>query len=90
MKLLIRNLDRLTTESDLRALFQEFGEIEYCTLVMDQKTGESKGFGFVSMPVDEAAKIALQKLNNKVLGKNKIKIKKLPLNKARHYAPHLM
>ena len=75
MKLLIRNLDRLTTESDLRALFQEFGEIEYCTLVMDQKTGESKGFGFVSMPVDEAAKIALQKLNNKVLGKNKIKIR---------------
>ena len=75
MKLLIRNLDRLTTESDLRALFAEFGEIEYCTLVMDAKSGESKGFGFVSMPSDDAGKIALKKLNNKPLGKNKIKVR---------------
>jgi len=31
MKLLVRNLDRLTTEEELITIFKEFGEIEYCT-----------------------------------------------------------
>ena len=35
MKLLVRNLDRLTTEEELITIFKEFGEIEYCTVVMD-------------------------------------------------------
>ena len=47
MKLLVRNLDRLTTEEELEDIFSEFGEIEYCTLVMDPKSGSSKGFGFI-------------------------------------------
>ena len=47
MKLLVRNLDRLTTEEELVNIFKEFGEIEYCTLVMDPKSGSSKGFGFI-------------------------------------------
>ena len=47
MKLLVRNLDRLTTEEELEGIFSEFGEIEYCTIVMDPKSGSSKGFGFI-------------------------------------------
>jgi len=49
MKLLVRNLDRLTTEEELITIFKEFGEIEYCTVVMDPKSGSSKGFGFIEM-----------------------------------------
>ena len=75
MKLLLRNLDRLTTEAELRDLFEQFGKIEYCTLVMDAKTGAAKGFGFIDMPSDEAAKNAMKKLNNKTIGKNKIKVR---------------
>ena len=50
MKLLIRNLARTTTEEKLKAMFGEYGTIQSCNLVMDEKAGISKGFGFVEMP----------------------------------------
>ncbi|MCK4704133.1 MAG: RNA-binding protein, partial [Gammaproteobacteria bacterium] len=43
MKLLIRNLARTTTEEELLTLFKAHGTVEFCNLVMDEKTGESKG-----------------------------------------------
>ena len=50
MKILVRNLERSVTEQELLELFQPFGQVASCTLVLDQKTGKSKGFGFVEMP----------------------------------------
>lgn len=76
MKLLIRNLDRTTTEEDLKGLFIEFGAVQSCNLVLDSKSGLSKGFGFVDMPKPGEAKIAIKSLNNKVVGENKIRVKK--------------
>ena len=76
MKLLIRNLDRLTTEEQLNSLFQEFGTVQSCNLVMDRDSGESKGFGFIEMPKSGEAKIAIKKLNNKTVGNNNIRVKK--------------
>ena len=75
MKLLVRNLDRLTTEEELEDIFSEFGEIEYCTLVMDPKSGSSKGFGFIEMPRSSEAKAAIKNLNYKTIGRNKIRVK---------------
>jgi len=76
MKLLVRNLDRLTTEEELKALFEEFGTVQSCNLVMDKDKNSSKGFGFVEMPKSGEAKIAIKKLNNKTIGDNKIRVKK--------------
>jgi len=76
MKLLVRNLDRLTTEEELKGLFEEFGTVQSCTLVMDKADNSSKGFGFVEMPKSGEAKIAIKKLNNKTIGDNKIRVKK--------------
>ena len=76
MKLLIRNLDRVTTEKELNDLFQEFGTVQSCSLVMDKGTGASKGFGFVEMPKTGEAKAAIKNLNNKTVGDNKIRVKK--------------
>ena len=76
MKLLIRNLDRLTTEDELKKLFQEFGTVQSCDLVMDREDGTSKGFGFVEMPKSGEAKVAIKNLNNKTIGSNKIRVKK--------------
>ena len=76
MKLLIRNLDRLTTQEQLKELFQEFGSVQSCILVMDKETGKSKGFGFVEMPKSGDAKTAIKKLNNKTIGSTKIRVKK--------------
>ena len=82
MKLLIRNLDRITTENELKDLFQEFGVVQSCNLVMDRDTGASKGFGFVEMPKLGEAKAAIKNLNNKTIGSNKIRVKKAEDKKA--------
>ena len=76
MKLLVRNLDRSTTEEELSDLFQAFGKVQSCNLVLDQASGVSKGFGFIEMPMVGEAKAAMKNLNNKTVGSNKIRVKK--------------
>lgn len=76
MKLLIRNLARTTTESELQSLFEPFGEVQSCSLVMDKITGDSKGFGFIEMPKQGDAKAAMKGLNGKEIAGNKIRVKK--------------
>lgn len=75
MKLLIRNLDRSTTEEELKILFEKYGVVQSCDLVIDRDKGVSKGFGFVEMPKVGDAKAAIKNLNNKVVGSNKIRVK---------------
>ncbi|MEE9334904.1 MAG: RNA-binding protein [Granulosicoccaceae bacterium] len=76
MKLIARNLDRSTTEEELSELFQEYGGVQSCDLVIDQASGVSKGFGFVVMPKVGEAKAAMKSLNNMTIGNNKIRVKK--------------
>ena len=76
MKLLIRNLARGTTEEELKVLFQEFGVVQSCNLVLDKTSGNSKGFAFVEMPKPGEAKAAMKNLNNKIVANNKIRVKK--------------
>jgi len=76
MKLLIRNLARNTTEAELLAMFQEYGAVQSCNLVMDEKTKESKGFAFIEMPMAGEAKVSIQHLNGKDVDGSKIRVKK--------------
>ena len=76
MKLLIRNLARTTTEEELRAMFEVHGVVQSCNLVIDKETGSSKGFGFVEMPKQGEAKVAVNTLNGKNVAGNKIRVKK--------------
>jgi len=75
MKLLIRNLARATTESELQTLFAAFGRVQACNLVVDKKTGGSKGFAFVEMPKPGEAKAAMKSLNRKVVDGSTIRVK---------------
>ena len=76
MKLLVRNLAKSTLETDLKAIFEEIGTVQSCSLVMDTSTGQSKGFGFVEMPKQGDAKAAIKLLNGKKIAGNKIRVKK--------------
>ena len=76
MKLLIRNLARTISESQLKNMFEEFGVLQSCNLVIDTKTGQSKGFGFVEMPKPGEAKAAMKSLNGKEIEGAKIRVKK--------------
>ncbi|PQJ84665.1 RNA recognition motif domain-containing protein [Aliivibrio sifiae] len=75
MKLLVRNLPRTMTEYELREMFKAHGSLDYCTLVLDETTGESKGFAFVEMPNEEEALAAIEAENGKKFGKDKIRVK---------------
>jgi RNA recognition motif-containing protein len=76
MKLLIRNLNRNTSEAELKSMFSAFGTVQSCNLVIDKDTGLSKGFGFVEMPKQGEAKAAMKNINGKDIAGNKIRVKK--------------
>lgn len=76
MKLLIRDLARTTTEAEIREMFEAYGSVQSCSLVMDKQTGGSKGFGFVEMPNPGEAKAAMKSLNGKLVSGHKIRVKK--------------
>jgi len=66
--LFVGNLSFQTTEGELQALFEQFGEITRVQIMTDRDTGRSRGFGFVEMTSDEAAAKAIEALNGKDLG----------------------
>ena len=63
MKILVPNLERSITEAELLELFQTYGQVDSCVVVLDQTTGKSKGFGFVEMPHAREAIKAIKGLN---------------------------
>jgi cold-inducible RNA-binding protein len=65
-KMFVGNLSFQTTESDIRAAFEPFGPVESVAIITDRDTGRSKGFGFVEMSEEGAAK-AIAKLSGSEL-----------------------
>ena len=55
MKIFVAKLAFRTTADDLRAYFEQFGQVDECKVIMDHETGRSKCYGFVEMPNDEEA-----------------------------------
>ena len=60
----------------IKILFEKYGTVQSCSLVMDEDSGESKGFAFVEMPKVYEAKAAIKGLNNKEIGEYIIRVKK--------------
>ena len=56
MNIYVGNLNYRVREDDLKQVMEEYGTVESVKIIKDRETGKSKGFGFVEMPDDEAAK----------------------------------
>ena len=65
MKIYVGNLNFRSTEDEIRTLFGEFGQVDDVALITDRDTGRPRGFGFVEMPEDDAARKAIEALNGK-------------------------
>lgn len=63
MKIYVSNLSFSFGDEDLENLFTPFGNVVSASIVNDRETGRSRGFGFVEMDDDSAAKEAIDKLN---------------------------
>jgi cold-inducible RNA-binding protein len=61
----VGNMSFQTTESDLRALFEPYGQVTRIHIVNDRETGQPRGFAFVEMEKDAEAAKAMTELNGK-------------------------
>jgi len=59
----VSNLSFNVQDEDLREFFAPYGEVTSATIINDKFTGKSRGFGFVEMSDDTAAKKAIDELN---------------------------
>ncbi len=73
-KLYVGNLSYSTEEANIRKLFEAHGEVVSINLITDKYTGQSKGFGFVEMATDEAAKAAMGALNGQQVDGRAIRV----------------
>jgi RNA recognition motif-containing protein len=63
----VSNLAYSATDNDLRQLFESYGTVDKVSIITDRDTGQSRGFGFVEMSDNAAAKSAMQGANGKEL-----------------------
>ena len=63
MNIYVGNLSYKVRENDLKEVMEEYGQVDSCKLITDRDTRKSKGFAFVEMTDDEAAKKAITELN---------------------------
>jgi len=66
-KLHIGNLPYSITETTLRELFTPLGEVSSVSVITDRYTGQPKGFAFIEMTDDAAAKQAITQINGKAI-----------------------
>jgi len=73
MNIYVGNLSWSMTDEDLTNLFTPYGVVTSGKILKDKMSGRSKGFGFVEMEDDEAARTAISNLNEtEVMGRKLI------------------
>jgi RNA recognition motif-containing protein len=74
MNIYVSNLGFNVQDDDLREFFTPYGEVSSAKIITDKVTGKSRGFGFVEMPDDAAAKKAIAELDNGTVDGRTIKV----------------
>ena len=72
-RIYVGNLPFTSTEDELRQVFAEHGEVISCVLPTDRETGRPRGFGFVEMSNEEAAK-AIEALDGRDFGGRELRV----------------
>jgi cold-inducible RNA-binding protein len=71
MKLFVAGLPYDFDDTDLKEMFELYGEVYSAKVAMDRETRKSRGFGFLEMPNDAEAREAIQTLDGADLGRGK-------------------
>lgn len=83
-KLFVGGLGRNLTENDVKDYFSKYGEVESVNIKVDQFTGQSRGFAFVTFKVskviDELLAAGTHYIGNKKIDPKKVTKKQLPLS----------
>jgi RNA recognition motif-containing protein len=73
-KLYVGNLAKSTTQDELTALFTQAGAVTATELITDRKSGQSKGFAFITMSEENGAEKAVQMFNAYSLSDHELKV----------------
>ena len=65
MNIYVSNLSFHTDETDLKNLFEKYGNVTSVKIITDRETNRSRGFGFIEMPSEEEGNAAITGLNQK-------------------------
>jgi RNA recognition motif-containing protein len=74
MNIYVSNLSFNVQDEDLRDFFASYGEVTSAKIINDRETGNSRGFGFVEMSDDVAAKKAITELDGATVEGRTIKV----------------
>lgn len=76
MDIYVGGLPFKMVEKELRSLFENYGEVDSAKIIIDKITRQNKGFGFVVMPNNAEASLAIKSLNNFKIGDRSISVTK--------------
>jgi RNA recognition motif-containing protein len=74
VRLYVGNLARSTTQDELNTLFTQAGPVTSVEIIKDRDTGESKGFGFITMNDQADADKAISMFNAYSLAEKELKV----------------
>lgn len=83
-RIYVGNLPYSATNEQLTDLFSAFGEVSEATIITDRDTGQAKGFGFVQMTQDDAARSAIAQLDGTTLDNRAIRVNEAQARTARN------
>jgi RNA recognition motif-containing protein len=82
-RIYVGNLPYSATSDQLTNLFSAFGEVSETTIVLDRETGRAKGFAFVQMANEDAARTAIAQLDGTTLDNRAIRVNEAQARPAR-------
>ncbi|MGE5073894.1 MAG: RNA recognition motif domain-containing protein [Anaerolineae bacterium] len=72
--LYVGNLAKSVTETDLRTLFSQVGEVTTIRIIRDWFSGESQQYGFVTMSARSEADDAINRFHKYSLGEHLLRV----------------
>jgi len=86
-KLYVGNLPFSATQDSLKEAFLQFGTVESVNIIMDNDSGQSKGFGFLEMGTQQEATSAIAKMNGSDMDGRTLKVSEAKPKAVRETGP---
>jgi len=74
LRIYVGNLPYTFRDEQVTQLFAPYGEVSEVHVIIDRDTGQSKGFAFVDMANDQAARKAIAELNGAQVGERTLNV----------------
>lgn len=73
-RIYVGNLPYSADNAQLSQIFGAYGDVVDARVITDRNSGQSKGFAFVEMSTEEAARRAISELNGTTLGSRTLRL----------------